>query len=341
MPVMFSFRSKVKNNFVFLLLGILGVYSSYGNPVKRNHIIHHNSVSKKKQPVFSIDPIITADSSTCIIPFTRAGNLILIWAKADTTAGNFVLDTGAPGLVLNITYFRNYPDISSSGQEQSGVCGSEGARIQTEIKQFNLGAIKYYKLDADMINLGNIENIRGVKILGLLGVQLFKQFEMIIDYEKNLIYLHLISKKETKTYQSEQLKDTSAYTVVPIDINDNKIITHLELAGKKLCFIIDCAAESNVLDSRLSDKIYENVVFGKRTQLVGANDKKTEVVFGELSNLKIGNQLINSLPVIITNLDRSCFAYVSCTDGVLGYDFLSLHKKVGFNFVNYKMYVWR
>src|ERR1700744_256110 len=53
------------------------------------------------------DPIISTDSASCIIPFTRMGNLILIQAKADTTTGYFVLDTGAPGLVLNITYFRH------------------------------------------------------------------------------------------------------------------------------------------------------------------------------------------------------------------------------------------
>ena len=45
-------------------------------------------------PIISIDPIITTDSVSCILPFTRAGNLILIQAKADTATGFFVLDTG-------------------------------------------------------------------------------------------------------------------------------------------------------------------------------------------------------------------------------------------------------
>ena len=54
------------------------------------------------------DPIIYSDSPSFVIPFTRTGNLILIQAKADTTNGYYVLDTGAPGLVLNLTYFRHY-----------------------------------------------------------------------------------------------------------------------------------------------------------------------------------------------------------------------------------------
>ena len=334
-------RIKYVSFLFFILIAIFNSNDSFAIPNKINFYAFYDSLIKKNTTNHFVDPIISTDSSTCIIPFTMAGNLILIWAKADTTEGNFILDTGAPGLVLNITYFRDYPDISSSNQEQLGICGPAEPRIQTEVEQFNLGPIKYNRVEADMINLGHIENIKGVKILGLLGVQLFKQFEMIIDYEKNLIYLHLISKKEKKTYQSNLLEDTTSYSIAPFDITDNRLITHLEIAGKKLCFIIDCAAETSVLDSRLSEKIYENVVFEKSTKLAGANDKETEVVYGKVNNLKVGNQNVNSLPVIITNLDKSCFSAVSCTDGILGFDFLSLHKKIGFSFVNHKMYIWK
>src|SRR5687768_6057845 len=50
-----------------------------------------------------------ADSASFILPFSRAGNLILVQAKADTTEGSFDLDTGCPHLVLCLTYFRDYP----------------------------------------------------------------------------------------------------------------------------------------------------------------------------------------------------------------------------------------
>src|SRR5688500_8317789 len=72
----------------------------------------------------SSDRIVTTDSSTCIIPFSRAGNLILIKGRADTTEGNFILDTGAPHLVLNITYFRNYPSTVIADAEQAGITGA-------------------------------------------------------------------------------------------------------------------------------------------------------------------------------------------------------------------------
>jgi len=190
------------------------------------------------------------------------------------------------------------------------------------------------------VNLGHIENSKGIKIFGLLGMQLFRQFEMIIDYEKSLIYLHRIGKKEASVYRHEMLKDTAAYRTIPIDIVNNRVLARTEIAGKKLRLMIDFAAESNVLDSRLPDKVFENVAITRRIILNGIGSRKVEALYGDLSNLKIGDQQIGTLPVLITNLEKTCLNYESCIDGILGFDFLSLHK-IGFNFVNRKMYIWK
>jgi hypothetical protein len=280
------------------------------------------------------------DSSSCIIPFTRAGNLILIKAKADTTEGNFILDTGAPNLVLNITYFRDYPSTTITDAEQTSVTGSTPMVVKTQVKKFLLGSQTYSGVEADLVNLGAIENSKGVKILGLLGMELFRQCEMIIDYEKSILYLHWISRKEAATYKHEVLKDTSAYRTFPIDLTDNRIIATTEMGGKKLKLIIDCAAESNILDSRLPNKIFENVVVTGRVKLTGVGNKKVDALYGDLKGLKIGTNEIGNLPVLITNLENTCFAYNGCVDGILGFDFLSLHK-IGFNFVKRKMYIWK
>src|SRR5882757_11370346 len=95
---------------LFFAVALAGIY-----PCKA-----FTDTTKYRIVIPGLDPVVTSDSSTCVIPFSRAGNLILIKAKADTTEGNFVLDTGAPGLVLNLTYFRNYPVTTEINEEQSG-----------------------------------------------------------------------------------------------------------------------------------------------------------------------------------------------------------------------------
>jgi hypothetical protein len=288
---------------------------------------------------FDRDPVVTSDSSSCVIPFNRVGNLIIIKAKVDTTEGNFILDTGAPKLILNMTYFRSY---RSTDEETApgGITGETTGSSPTEVAVLSFGPIKYFRAEADRVNLGHIENSKGVKILGLLGMQLFKRFEMVIDYEKSLIHLHLITRKESSTYKHQMLADTSAYHVFPINIMENKLLTYGEMAGRKLIFIIDTGAESNILDSRLPDKIFEHVAITRRMVLSGAGNKKIEALYGDMNNVKIGGVTMNNLPVLVTNLEKMCFAYNECIDGMLGFDFLSLHK-IGFNFVNRKMYIWK
>jgi predicted aspartyl protease len=284
------------------------------------------------------DPVVTSDTPSCIIPFNRIGNLMVIKAKVDTTEGNFILDTGAPRLILNMTYFRHYR--SHIEENESGGITGETSASPTMVESLSLGPIRYHKAEADRVNLGHIENSKGIKILGLLGMQLFKRFEMIIDYEKSLIYLHLISKKEASTYKSEMLKDETTYNTFPIRIMEDKLITYGEIAGKKLTFLIDTGAESNVLDSRLSNKIFEQVNITRRIMLAGSGTQKVEALYGDMKNMKIGNLDIATLPVLVTNLEKMCFSYNQCLDGMLGFDFLSMHK-IGFNFVTRKMYIWK
>ncbi len=280
------------------------------------------------------------DTNTMAIPFSRAGNLIVVKAKADTLEGNFILDTGAPYLVLNLTYFRDYPQRQVEQTEQTSMTGSSPTVARTTRKTFSFGTLDYSPVHADLANLGHIENSKGVKILGLLGMELFKQCELIIDYDRNLIYLHKIGRKEAATYMHESLKDTSAYRIFPIDISDNRIMVNTAMAGKKLKFIIDCAAETNVLSSKLPAKVFANVEITGRVMLAGVGNRKVEALTGDLKNMKMGAFDLGTLPMLITNLENTCFSKAGCIDGILGFDFLSLHP-IGFNFVKRKMYIWK
>ncbi len=280
------------------------------------------------------------DSSVIVIPFSRAGNLILVRARADSIEGNFILDTGCPHLVLNMTYFRHYETTWEQDEQKGGMTGEIATALQTVISNFRFGGTEHYRVKTDLVNLGHIENSKGVKILGLIGMQLLDRYEMIIDFERSQIHLRKANRKDDLNMQNEMLRDTAAYHTIPIEMKDDRIIVRTELAGKKIRLIIDSGAESNVLDSRLPDKVFEQVIINGRIILTGAGNKKVEALRGDLQTLVIGGQRVNDLPVMITNLEKTCFSYSGCVDGILGFDFLSL-QKIGFNFVTRKMYLWK
>ena len=281
-----------------------------------------------------------SDSISTVIPFSKVGNLIIIKAVVDSMEGNFILDTGAPYLILNVVYFRDYPVTVLSDQEPTGMSSGATQVNRTNVKAFSLGELKYDFTDADLVDLGHIENSKGIKILGLIGFDLLKQCEMVIDYGKSLIYLHRIGRSEKKTYRSRHLADDTSFITMTIEIKDNKIITETKMNGKKYHFVLDSGAETNIIDSRLPDKFLEQVNITGRLNIRGTGNTTVEALRGDLNNLKMGNEILENLPVLVANLERTCFSLNGCANGVLGFEFLPM-KKLGFNFVTRKMYLWK
>ena len=281
---------------------------------------------------------VQSDSSSCIIPFSLSGKLILVQGRADSILGNFVLDTGAPNLVLNSTYFRSYPVTVIHDENQASITGQGDMIERTMVREFQLGTLHYHRAIADLVSLGHIENIRGVKILGLLGVALFKDCELIIDYENNQIHLHRINKKERKSYVHPMLADSSKYTSFPFDLKDNRILVKTHVGKKDLQFVIDYAAESNIIDSRAPERILDSVAITGRIMLSGSGTKKIEAISGEIPLISVGSLQVRGLPVIITNLENTCFGASNCINGVLGHEFLSRYILV-FNFVRRRLYI--
>jgi hypothetical protein len=321
-----------------VLLFALPGFSEAGHTVTNTDFPNSRAITEISFPgmVFTGN----ADTVSFTLPFSKAGNLMLVRGKADSMEGNFILDTGCPGLVLNLTYFRNYARTAEAQAENGGITGMSTPLEHTTIKSFSWGSMQQYNLQADLANLGTIENSKGVKILGLLGLQFFRNCEMIIDYEKSVIHFYMLGKKKIQGYQHPMLRDTAAYQVIPFEITENRIMVRTILQGKKLRLLIDCAAEVNILDSRLPDKIFDQVAITERVMLTGVCNRKVEALKGNLADFMIGNRTVQSMPVLITNLEKTCFAHGGCVDGVLGFDFLSL-QKIGFNFVTRKMYIWK
>src|ERR1700759_3021716 len=94
------------------------------------------------------DPAPYGDFTTLVIPIKRAGNLIIVEAQIDTTEGNFVMDTGAPYLVLNSTYFRDAPHISD--QQAGGINGESSGTFTTMVRNFSILDLHYSRLTADV-----------------------------------------------------------------------------------------------------------------------------------------------------------------------------------------------
>jgi hypothetical protein len=277
--------------------------------------------SAKKGGAFSrsySDPVAVCDVDVVTIPFKRAGRLLIIEAQVDSLRGNFIFDTGAPYLILNRTYFRDYKKKKSATAK--GITGESNRIDVVHVDSLRLKNISYTDVNADLINLGEIENVRGIKVLGLLGLNLFKDFEMEIDVRNNVLKLYKTDK------DGNCLKSPSAFEceiTQPIRVFDNTIFTDCYIAGKKLRFGFDTGAETNALNSRVNKKVLETISITGRRNLSGVGEGNVEILFGRLNDFQMNDNAILGMQTLVTNLDGISDVYGTQIDGMIGFDFLS------------------
>lgn len=295
-------------------------------------------VLKKKFPLLSSfpDPKPKGNEQILTLPIKRAGNLLLLEVKADSVIGNFILDTGAPHLVLNKTYFRNYPTFGSV--YASGITGSASPGVETRLGTLDFGGIYFNDVDADMISLSHLEEKKGVKILGLIGLNLFKNLEILIDIERSTITLYRLS-RTGEPLMLDEIHSKQPKQILEIEDEAGVLVITGVLNSKRLRMYIDTGAESCVINSGASRKALEKVKITGSRRLIGAGGKQIEVLSGKVEGLEFKNFQFKSLPVTIANLNGLSTSYGTKIDGMLGYDFLA-SGRMSFNLNKKKMYIW-
>lgn len=270
------------------------------------------------------------DFEVLVVPLKRAQNLLLVEATVDSISGNFILDTGAPYLVLNKTYFRK--GKIKDGTRANGVTGGVSTVTHTVIERLDIQKLFYTSLQADLVNLGHIEDGKGVKILGLLGASLFNELEMEIDIDKNVMYLYKLNKLGERISSAAQVSAVKADLQIPLEIEGNIIFLDASVGGSKLRYCLDTGAEINVLSNEVPKKVLQHFKLTSRNALTGTSNQKVEVFGGELDELIIGNQTFENVQTIVTGLAGLKSVYNTNLDGILGYNFLVQGRVI----INYK-----
>ncbi len=274
-----------------------------------------NSLSLTDETTFDRlqDPIPEMNEVT--IPLKRTGHLFIIDAKIDGVEGNLIFDTGASSVTLNINYFRNY--LHTKEIVGSGIGGTVSESGQITVDTLNVDCLRFTKQRVSTANLSHLENSKKIKILGLFGLSLLKNFEIVFMPGMNQLKLIKLDSKGNRLYNTTESTEKS----IDIDFKNNIVYLEGRINGRRLNFCFDTGAECNVLDNNLSKSVLTMVTIKKRSTLKGAGDQTVEILSGELNNLTIGNKDQNNQKVILTSLSKMSEAYGVSIDGMLGYDF--------------------
>ena len=271
--------------------------------------------------------------STIRIPFRMTGRLITVEAQIEDQIGNFIIDTGADKLLLNSNYFK--PDRVLNHEVAYGSTGEIGKVLLRHVDTLKWDNLFFLKVKANVIDMRHIERKKNARILGLIGYEVFKDFEIFFDFQFNQIVLTKLDSKGNRL-------DGEAIWEVPYDslnfrLKGHVIILNGKVKKERLKFTLDSGAELNLLDRGVRRKVLKNFKITKRARLLGAGQKEIEVLAGKLYDVNLENIPCPGMRTLLTNLDALNYSFGTQLDGVLGFEFL-IGRRILINYKKKKLY---
>jgi len=184
----------------------------------------------------------------------------------------------------------------------------------------SIQGLEYSNLSADVTDLGAIENKRGVKILGLLGVSLFDEyvFDLNIFTQQLILY---------KGFTSEKIQKKLVLDI-PIRLHNNVITVKVKSGEVDLLFSLDSGSERNIIDNTLPAEVYDGMRILGASSVTDGNGGKTEVLMAIVNNIYIGDFNMQKMRTLVINLENMSRAYGNKINGMLGFPFFTLGRVI-------------
>lgn len=276
---------------------------------------------------------IAGDSYIEIEAYTTSAKLvkgfILVEAQVDDHKGLFVLDTGAPGLILNQRYYKGRPceEFTASGL-------SDGFSLnQIQLKRFKWLSIKKRNTKVHTIDLSNLEHRTGRKIEGLIGYDVIKKYELLIDYEQSIVQLFPAKKSLFR-------KNKKALLEVPIHFKAHLPVISLNINDQEFQLGIDSGAENNIIhNGKMSSENKREMVRIRKHEVRGLDKKIRQAHVVKFSGTSIRHHELDDMPFLLMDASYLKNNPDLQLDGLLGFPFLN-RGRVSINYYTHKLSFW-
>lgn len=265
------------------------------------------------------------ESADILTPFKLVGGLAFVEGVHNGQRSTYILDTGAPGLILNNKLNEsNIDDLYIA----SGLTGntSIGEYIVDEFKILN---ITKESLLAHQMDLEHIEDEILHRFAGLVGSDIFNNSILILDY-KNRLW------GTTKEAPTKRIDAT-----IPFTLQEHFIVVEMELGGRKLRMILDTGAEINILDGMSTSHVKKKLVKDLGvTSIQSASSDNTESKNISVSKFFLGKHVERNHEFSILDFDFINEGLTKKLDGLIGYPFLE-GKKIAIDFTARMIHIYK
>ncbi len=257
---------------------------------------------------------------TCTPAFQLVADLVLVDASVDGQEGYFILDTGAPSLVLNAAHFEG----TASDLEAVGLHQAVAIQEKT-VKRFTWACLQKRNFKSLVLDLTHLETRIQKPLLGLIGYELLKDWHILFDY----------SAQEIGLYGSklEEMDGQAPLASVAFRLVEHLVVVELAMHGQPYRFIIDSASGANLLDSSIQTPNLlplEEAIIVRTADQSERRYTQTIVQQASMSSADFFNQVF--VQVELSQL-------VGAPDGLLGFPFLSCCK-ISIDYKRKRVLLW-
>lgn len=262
------------------------------------------------------------------LPFERVGGMLILKASMDGVSGNYILDTGAPGLIINGT-----PNDSDDLVEGMGI-GGEVAIEAITVANFELGELTRKNLSAYRLDMGHLEQAANLSIAGLIGYEVLRDLELFIDIEEGVLLLFSAKNSPLTQLIGEPLLE------MPFVLRNHLPVVKMKIGKRTLRMGFDTGAEVNLLNERLFEKLEphrEGFVYRHRVR--GLDQSISEVLSCHMNGATLEKHKLITQEYYYTDLTAIRQMHQLSIDGLLGYPFLRQYR-VSINYQSERISIW-
>jgi hypothetical protein len=207
-------------------------------PIVEIQMAGHGGAKKSPQDVPS-SPGSNFPASMAV-EFELVDRLIMVTAEVEGVRGNFMVDSGATGFILNAKYLPHLANDSKPMPKAAhGVNGEiQGTRMATA-SGFKWQEIEVDSIEAMYYDMSHLEEAVGADMLGIIGAEFLNQFTLQFVYDRRVLTLYSVD-------------PAGLWASAPSQTIDFETIGHMptftaRIGNYSLLLGIDSGAEGNMI----------------------------------------------------------------------------------------------
>jgi len=260
-------------------------------------------------------------------PFEIVHGIILVEANLDGQSGFYILDTGAPSVILN-SRTQQSSNFSTSGM---------GGKINGQwlnVKQFEWAGVKIHDFNALAMDISQLEYLTGREITGVIGYSFFEDFELIIDLNNQTVQLSWQGKFSGVPASQPNLE-------IPFHMEGHLPVIEAKIGEKSFRFGIDTGASVNLINEKLAESFAPSLLAQTQdAHIVGMGPGSQEIQTTTIQHTKIGETDFKDMRFVFGDISHLKNLVENGVDGLLGFPFFQ-SGKFSINYHLNKIKIWK